>query len=824
MLVYSHQEARAATINYFNGDELAADVWISKYALKNEKGELLEKTPVDMHHRLAKEFARIEAKYPNPLSEEQIFDYLKKWEIVPQGSPMSGIGNNFQLQSLSNCFVIESCQDSFGSILKTDEEQCQIMKRRGGVGHDISAIRPSGAPTKNAAKTTDGISAFMERFSNSCRTTAQGGRRGALMLSIDVAHAEIETFIDIKRDRTKVTGANISIRLSDEFMEAVSNDSDFTLRWPVNVSLSEAKVVRTVKARSLWDKIISAAHDCAEPGLLFWDNVLKYGPADIYPEFKSISTNPCGEIALSKYDSCRLLLLNTTKFVNNPFTAEASFDYQKFGEYARVGQKLMDDLVDLELEKVDAIINKILADPESDDIKSRELKLWQQVRTAGLYGRRTGLGLTGLGDCLAMLQLRYGSLHSITTTEKIYETLAVNAYQSSVDMAKDRGAFLAYNPKLEENHPFLNRIFSRSETLKLSHEKYGRRNIALTTTAPAGSVSMLTQTTSGIEPVFRTSYTRRKKINNNDTATKVDFVDTLGDRWQHYEVYHHGVTRWMEITGNSDVTQSPYQGACADQIDWRARVQLQAAAQRWVCHSISSTINLARETTVDEVKEIYMEGWKAGVKGLTVYVDGCRDGVLVSNEEKAPVSPHMHETHAPKRPKELECDIHRATIKGRSYTVLVGLLDGSPYEVFAGYSEHISLPKRFVKGMLVKNGKVNGMATYNLVVAEPGHEDDPFAIKDIVNQFDNPDFGALTRMLSLSLRHGVPIQFACEQLKKDKNSDLTSFNSVIARVLGKAYIKDGLKPTGACSNCGSDQLRYQEGCVTCDACGSSKCG
>ena len=824
MTTYSDEEAKQATTEYFYGDELAADVWVSKYALRNEDGKLLEKTPSTMHRRLAREFARIEGNYPNPLSEDDIYGLLSDWTVVPQGSPMAGIGNTYKLQTLSNCYVIEPTGDSFGHLLKTDEEQCQIMKRRGGVGHDISNIRPKGAVTKNAAKTTDGIGAFMERFSNSCRTTAQGGRRGALMLTIACNHYEIETFIDIKRDKTKVTGANISIRLSDEFMQAVEDDRDFILQWPVDVPAAEAKMKRTVKARDIWNKIISSAHDNAEPGLLFWDTVLKRGPADAYKKFKSSSTNPCAELPLPAHESCRLLLINLTKFVNNPFKKSAKFDYDRFSSVVRKAQRLMDDLVDLEIECIDRVLAKIDSDPEPDEIKARERNLWTKIREMADLARRTGLGVTGVGDCLAMLSLKYGN-ESVDTVENIYKELCLSAYHSSVDMAKERGPFKAFDLNVEKSHPFIEQIMNEDPELRSKYEQYGRRNIALLTTAPAGSVSILTQTTSGIEPVFRTSYTRRKKINANDVESRVDFVDALGDKWQHYEVYHHGVKRWMNTTSKTDVKLSPYAGATAEELSWQERIAVQAAAQKWICHSLSSTINLPKDTSVDVVKEIYMSGWKAGLKGVTVYVDGCRDGVLVTKQEENKPNGHIVDTHAPKRLKELECDIHRVSIKGESYIVLVGLLKNRPYEVFAGLSNKINIPKRFSKGVLTKNGKINGLSTYKLLIADKNHEDDPLELHDVVGTFDNPVHGSLTRTISLSLRHGVPVQFIAEQLKKDKHSDMTSFSNVIARVLSKSYITDGAKPAAekTCPSCSNDKLRYQEGCITCDSCGFSKC-
>lgn len=821
--VYTHEDALSATLEYFEGDDLATNVWLSKYALRDAQGELLEKTPSDMHRRLAREFARIEQCYPNPLSESDIYELLSDWTVVPQGSPMSGIGNTYQLQALSNCFVIESARDSFGSILKTDEEQCQIMKRRGGVGHDISNIRPRGVRTNNAAKTTDGIGAFMERFSNSCRTTAQGGRRGALMLTIACNHYEIDTFIDIKRDRTKVTGANISIRLSDAFMEAVENDGDFTLQWPVDVPVEEAKVSRVVKARDLWNKITSAAHDNAEPGLLFWDTITKNGISDCYPTHKSSSTNPCSEIAMDPHSVCRLMLLNLTKFIAHPFTSQARFLSREFGEATEKAQRLMDDLVDLDIEFMQKIIDKIKIDPEPENVKRNELELWENILKNSKNSRRVGLGVTGVGDALAMLDIKYGAGDSVKQIEEFYKQLSVSAYKSTIQLASERGSFQEFDANIEKDNELLKNILATSKQLKSDYKKHGRRNIALLTTAPAGSVSLLTRTTSGIEPVFRASYTRRKKISPNDKDARVDFTDATGDRWQHFEVLHPGVSKWMSVTGLRDTKQSPYHLATSEDVDWKNRIEMQASAQKWLCHSISSTINLPKGTTLDTVKEIYMHGWKSKCKGLTIYVDGSRDGVLVENNEEKKKDDVFGEVHATKRPKELDCDIHRVSVKGETFLVFVGLFDGKPYEVFVGSTEKIEIPKKCTKAVITKNGKKDGVATYNLNIP---FGDEQLVFKNIVNLFDNALHGAMTRMISLSLRHGIPPKFISEQLKKDKHSDMMSFSSVIARVLAKTYVPDGSSVTSekSCTDCGSTQLVYQQGCVTCADCGSSKCG
>ena len=831
-MIYSNSEVLKRTHEYFDGDELAPDVFL-KYALRDSTGQLLEADPDQMHRRLACEFARIEAKYPNPMSEEEIYNLLKNFaDVVPQGSPMSGIGNPYQLQSLSNCFVIDQPHDSYGGILFSDQEQVQIMKRRGGVGMDVSNIRPKGQPTSNAARTTDGLGVFMERFSNSTREVAQGGRRGALMLTIDCRHPEIETFINIKRDLSKVTGANISVRFTDEFMQAVEKDENFILRWPVECEPEKAEIIRHVNARSVWDKFIDAAWASAEPGALFWDTVIKQGIVDLYSDvgYKTISTNPCGEIPLSPYDSCRLMVINLTSFVLNPFTDYAKFDFSRFRSVVYKAQRLMDDLVDLEIECVDRILAKIESDPQPEHVKRIEWDLWHKIRAAGLNGRRTGLGITGLGDALAGLNIKYGSDFSISATAEIYKTLAVGAHCSSLTMAWERGAFPAFSYEKEKDHDYLNKIMeSCGPDFVDMWNTTGRRNIALTTTAPVGSVSCLTRTTSGIEPAFLLSYKRRRKITQGDIQSRIDYVDQMGDKWQEYTVYHHHFKKWMDITGKTDPQESPYWGGTANDIDWEKSVDIQAAAQKWVDHSISKTCNLPNTATRETINDVYMRAWKTGCKGFTVYRDGCRTGVLVANDEpKKELKKPEEGRLAPKRPKSLPCDIHRANIrngeKSESWLVLVGLSEEMPYEVFCGIPENIEIPKKFKSGTLVKNGKRDGITTYNLYVPTGTGEDENIVFKDIVNLFDNPTQGAFTRTISLALRHNVPLHYVVEQLQKDKNSDMFSYARVIARVL-KGYIKDGTKSTEkGCPSCGSFELFYQEGCLTCGSCGFSKCG
>ncbi len=835
--LFTHEEALAASTKYFKGDELAATVFVTKYALRDGHGALKEQTPNDMHWRLAKEFARIECKYPNPMSADEIFELLQGFKyIVPQGSPMSAVGNPTQVQSLSNCFVVPSPLDSYGSIARADEEILQVQKRRGGCGVDLSNIRPRSMTVANAAGSSDGLGIFMERYSNTTREVAQGGRRGALMETVSINHPDVETFIEIKQQRdkhgelTKVTGANVSVRVTDEFMNAVESDSEFTLRWPVKATAMAAKFTKTVTARTLWKKMMHAAWAAAEPGVLYWDTVTKWSMADEFADkgFETICTNPCSELPLSAYDSCRLLLLNLSSYVKNAFKANASFDMDLFAQHVVKAQRLMDDLVDLELEAVDRILAKIVADPESEFEKSHEFNLWKNVREACSNGRRTGTGITALGDALAAMGVTYGDKASIDATEAIYQTLGVKTHESSVTMAVERGAFPAWEPGRYKDNLFAARLAKASTPeVNALFAKVGRRNIALTTTAPAGSVSTLTQTTSGIEPAFLLHYKRRKKLVQTeiDNGAVVDFVDALGDKWQEYDVYHHGVKLWMEATGETDITKSPYHKATSADVDWIASVDLLAAAQKWTEHSISKTINLPENATEELISEVYMRSWKLGIKGVTVYRDKCRSGVLIAANEKPKSSSEVIvDRHAPKRSKELTCDIQRATVKGEKYLVLVGLLDGKPYELFAGLSDKLEVPKRFEQGKLLKNGKnKDGLSTYNLTI-DLG-DDDKLVVKDVATMFDNATYATFTRLVSLSLRHGVPVQFVCEQMSKSTDEDMQSFAKVVSRVL-KKYIPDGTAPAHekACLACGSTAVAYQQGCVTCLSCGSSKCG
>lgn len=815
-------EAYAASLGYFKGDAIAAQKYLSKYALQGPSGDIEEPTPDLMHRRLAREFARIELTYPNPMSEDEIFGLLDGFRyVVPQGGPMSGIGNPYQVQTLSNCFVVPSPHDSYGGILRTDQEQVQIMKRRGGVGFDISTIRPKGLPTANAARTTDGIEVFMERWSNSCREVAQGGRRGALMLSLSCHHSQVRDFINIKRDLKKVTGANISIRLSDEFMRAVSDGTQVQLRFPVERDVPHI-VEEMVDARALWDEMVRGAHDYAEPGLLFWDTIVDRSPADIYAAegFRSISTNPCAEIPMGP-DACRLMLVNLVSFVKRQFQSDASWDRAGFIDVVMRAQRLMDDMVDLEVECIDRIIAKVRSDPEPENVRSIEIEMWERFRLMALQGRRTGLGVTAVGDAIAMLGMKYGSDESITFIESVYRDLALATYMSSAVLARERGAFPIHDYARERKHPFLRQLFDASPELERLVKRYGRRNIACNTTAPAGTVSLMTQTTSGIEPAFLLSYVRRSKVTASDRNATVDFVDGMGDRWQEFQVFHHGFRQWMDATGHGpdDIKLSPYWGATSADIDWGARVRLQAAAQRWVDHAISSTINLPEDTPIEVTKRIYAAGWEAGCKGITVYRAGSRSGVLVEKKDEGKEG-LFGQSHAPKRPDELPCRIHHTQIKNETWTILIGLLEGRPYEVFGGLSRYVEIPKKYDEGVIIKRSKKTAPSTYDLRISNGSD----LVLKDVVDQFDNPNYSAMTRIISLALRHGTDVTYVVEQLQKDRDSDMFSFAKCIARVL-KTYIRDGNHVSGIkrCGGCGSTNLRYQEGCPSCLDCLWSRC-
>lgn len=813
--IYSYEEAFKNSLEYFSGDDLAAKVFLDKYALRNKNGDLLEDEPSKMHHRLASEFARIQkSKYKNPLSEVELFNLFQKFKrIIPQGSPMFGIGNNYQTVSISNCFVLDTPEDSYNSIIDIDKQLVNISKRRGGVGIDLSKLRPKGSLTNNAAKSSTGIISWMERYSNSIREVGQHGRRGALMLTLNVHHPDVLDFATVKNDNSKVTGANISLSLTKEFLDAVKNNTDYELRFPVDYKQSgkEPQISKFVKAKEVWKTIIHSAWLRAEPGLLMWDNILS-GPADCYDKYKAVSTNPCSEIAMCSLESCRLLAINLFGYVKEPFTKIARFDYELFHSEAKIAQKLMDDIVDMESEKIDQILKKIKSDPESDEIKQSEITLWNKIKKLNDECRRTGLGITALADTLAGLGIKYGTEKSIIETEKIYKTLKLAAYEASVDMAEELGKFKDYDSEVEKNNEFLLRIKEESPVLYKKMLKFGRRNIALTTTAPTGSVSILAQTSSGIEPVFNLGYKRRKKINPNDKNSKVDFIDQNGDSWQEFMVYHPKLKMWMDITGKDNVEESPWNKATANEIDWINRVKLQAAAQLHVCHAISSTINLPEDVTEEQVAEIYETAFASGVKGITIYRDNCRTGVLVNKTKKD--EDIIYHTTAPKRPKELSCDVHHLTYNSNRYYVIIGLLGSDPYECFIGLNNDgegdTIIPKSIKNGILVKESK----GRYLIRTGE-------FSCV-LKNTTTDENADVLARLLSTSLRHGSSIPFIVHQLEKTKG-DLTSFSKVLCRVL-KKYIQDGTVVTGEnCPTCANSIVR-ENGCKICKSCGWSTCG
>jgi ribonucleoside-diphosphate reductase alpha chain len=831
-----YETALQESKKYFNGNELAAKVFVDKYALKDTNNQLTELTPDDMHNRIASELARIEStKFKNPLSKEKIFSYLKNFsKFIPQGSPMYGIGNPYQYVTLSNCYVIEPPLDSYGGIHRTDEQLTQISKRRGGVGIDLDNLRPDRSPTRNSSKHSTGPISFAQRYSNSIREVGQDGRRGALMLTLSVHHPNVLDFAKSKLDSTKITGANISIKLSDEFLNAVKNGITYEQRWPVT---GTPQITQHVDAASVWDEIINSAHAMAEPGLLFWDRILEESPADCYETYgyRTISTNPCSELPLSVGDSCRLLAINLMAYVKNPFTSNAYFDYNEFYYDVQVAQRLMDDIVDLELEAIQRIIKKIETDPEPAYIKAHELELWTNIHKMCYNGRRTGLGITALGDVVAALGIKYGSEGSIWVVDAIYKTMKFGAYRSSVDMAKELGAFPVWSYELEKDNPFLNRIKDEKitnlytedgskpdmynhigYTIKGSEiyedmKKYGRRNIALLTTAPTGTTSIVAQvapgnfgTSSGIEPVFMLSYTRRKKINPSDEGARIDFTDPSGDSWQEFVIYHPAVAYWMEQTGKTDIKESPWYGCCAEDIDWLARVELQATAQKHVDHAISSTINLKEDEPKETVKKIYEKAWERRCKGMTVYRKNCRTGVLVDKtESSAKIS------KAEERPKVLECDVYHIKVKGQEYFVLVGLNEDGPYEVFAGRNGMLS--KKSKRGTITKNRK----GIYKLEV-------DTGEVLESITDYIEDDEEAITRLTSLLLRSGTSINELVGQLERTKGN-LAAFSKSIIKAI-KHYIPDGTKVNGeSCGNCGCSDIVRQEGCQTCKNCGWSKC-
>jgi ribonucleoside-diphosphate reductase alpha chain len=843
---YSFDEALVEATKYFKGDELAANVWINKYALKDSEGNIFESNPDQMHKRLAKEIARVEEKYENSYSEEEIYEVLKGFKyIVPQGGPMTGIGNDYQIGSLSNCFVIgnDGNSDSYGGVMKIDEEQVQLMKRRGGVGHDLSHIRPKGSAVKNSALTSTGVVPFMERYSNSTREVAQDGRRGALMLSTSIKHPDAEHFIDAKMDGTKVTGANVSVRIDHEFMRAVKSDSDYVQQYPINSE--NPKFTNTVNAKNLWNKIIHNAWKSAEPGILFWDTIIDESIPDCYADlgFRTVSTNPCGEIPLCPYDSCRLLAVNLYSYVENPFTEGATFNYEKFNEHVGMAQRIMDDIVDLEMEKVNKIIDKIESDPEGEDVKHTELNLWKKIKTKAIEGRRTGVGITAEGDMLAALNYKYGTPEATTFSTDIHKKLALAAYRSSVDMARDRGAFPVYDAMREEKNPMIMRIKEADENLYNDMVKYGRRNIALLTIAPTGTTSLMTQTSSGIEPVFMVSYKRRRKVNPNDKQARVDFVDEVGDSWEEYHVFHHKFVTWLEVNGfdkdevatmnaeelNAIVEKSPYHGATANDVDWVEKVRLQGSVQKWIDHSISVTVNVPNDCTEDLVSQIYQTGWEEGCKGITVYRDGSRSGVLISDdekkeEEKDKVINAFLETQAPKRPVKLEAEIVRFNNESEKWIAVIGLLDGRPYEIFTGGAEEsFSILSHVDKGWVIKSKADDGTTRYDF------QYEDSHGFKTTIEGLSrtfNKEYWNYARLISGVLRHGMPLSFVVDMVNNLHLNDetLNTWKKGVVRSL-KKFIPDGTKPAeNVCPSCSEASLVYEEGCLNCKSCGHSKCG
>ena len=842
--IYSYDEAFKASLDYFAGDELAARVWVNKYAMKDSFGNIFEKSPADMHHRIASELARIERKYPNPVPEEEIFDLIDHFRyIIPAGSPMTGIGNDFQIASLSNCFVIgiDGDADSYGAIMKEDEEQVQLMKRRGGVGHDLSRIRPKGSPVKNSALTSTGLVPFMERFSNSTREVAQDGRRGALMLSVSIKHPDAEAFIDAKMTEGRVTGANVSVRIDDEFMRCATEGTPYRQQYPIDAE--KPQMEKEIDAAALWKKIVHNAWKSAEPGVLFWDTIIRESLPDCYADlgFKTISTNPCGEIPLCPYDSCRLLAINLYSYVKNPFTPEAEFDFELFRRHVQLAQRLMDDIIDLEQEKIDRILEKIASDPQSDEVKATERTLWEKIRRRTGQGRRTGVGITAEGDMLAALGLRYGTQEALDFAVEVQKTLALSAYRSSVTMAGERGAFEVFDAEREKNNPFMLRIKEADPQLYADMARQGRRNIACLTIAPTGTTSLMTQTTSGIEPVFLPVYTRRRKVNPNDPEVRVDFTDESGDAFEEYIVYHHKFLTWMRANGIDTekhytaeeiedlVSRSPYYKATANDVDWLMKVKMQGAIQKWVDHRISVTVNLP--ATVDEelVNRLYVEAWKSGCKGCTIYRDGSRSGVMISVKKKDE-KPELPECRPPqvteRRPDVLECDVVRFQNNKDKWVAFVGLLDGEPYEIFTGLQdddEGIVLPKTVTKGRIIKKINPDGTKRYDFQFENKrGYKT---TVEGLSEKF-NKEYWNYAKLISGVLRYRMPLQNVIRLVGslQLESENINTWKVGVSRAL-KKYITDGTVAQGQkCPNCGKEELVYQEGCLICKNCGASRCG
>lgn len=848
-MTYTYNEAFEASKKYFEGDELAARVWATKYALKDSQGNYFELTPDDMHRRIAREIARIEKKYKNPMDEQLLFDLMSHFRyLVPQGSPMAGIGNNLQVGSLSNCFVIglKGEPDSYGGIIKIDEEQVQLMKRRGGVGHDLSHLRPKGAEVKNSALTSTGLVPFMERYSNSTREVAQDGRRGALMLTVSVKHPDSEAFVDAKMTEGKITGANVSLKIDDAFMQATIEGKEYTQQYPIHAE--KPKYTQNIDATTFWNKIIHNAWQSAEPGVLFWDTIIRESLPDCYADlgFKTVSTNPCGEIPLCPYDSCRLLAINLYSYVENPFTPNAKFNFSKFKEHVMYAQRMMDDIIDLEMEKIETIIAKIEADPETDEVKATELNLWKKIKDKTSQGRRTGVGTTAEGDMIAAMGLTYGTEEATKFSVEVHKTLALAAYRSSVMLASERGAFPVFDYKREANNPFMNRLKEADPELYELMVKYGRRNIACLTIAPTGTTSILTQTTSGIEPVFLPVYKRRRKVNANDKEVRVDFVDESGDAFEEYVVYHPKFITWMNINGievkdnytqeqiDEIVAKSPYYKATSNDVDWLNKVKMQGAVQKWVDHSISVTINLPNDVSEEMVNKLYVEAWKSGCKGCTVYRDGSRSGVLISlknekkktteNAESSPADENGFVTH--KRPIELDADVVRFQNNKEKWIAFIGLIDGKPYEIFTGIAdddEGIFCPKSVSKGKIIKVIDENGQKRYDFqFVNKRGFKT---TIEGLSEKF-NPEFWNYAKLISGVLRYRMPIAQVLKlvgSLELD-NQSINTWKVGVERAL-KKYLPNGEKASGqTCPNCGQESLVYQEGCLICTNCGTSRCG
>ena len=841
---FTYEEAYEASLNYFDGDQLAARVWVNKYAMKDSYGNIYEKTPADMHWRIANEIARVEQKYANPMSAQEVFDLLDHFRyIVPAGSPMTGIGNNYQVASLSNCFVIglDGPADSYGAIIRIDEEQVQLMKRRGGVGHDLSHIRPKGTPVKNSALTSTGLVPFMERYSNSTREVAQDGRRGALMLSVSIKHPDAESFIDAKMTEGKVTGANVSVRLDDAFMQAAVEGRAYTQQFPIDSD--EPTYVKEVNASQLWKKIVHNAWKSAEPGVLFWDTIIRESVPDCYADlgYKTISTNPCGEIPLCPYDSCRLLAINLYSYVENPFTKDAKFNYELFRKHVGLAQRIMDDIIDLELEKIELIMEKIESDPENEEVKGSERHLWEKIYDKSSKGRRTGVGITAEGDMIAAMGLTYGTPEATYFSTDIHKNIAIEAYRSSVQMAKERGAFAIYDTEREKNNPFVNRIKSVDPALYEEMAQYGRRNIACLTIAPTGTTSLMTQTTSGIEPVFMPVYKRRRKVNPNDTNVHVDFVDETGDSFEEYIVYHPKFLTWMKVNNidterrytqqeiDALVQQSPYYKATANDVDWREKVRMQGSIQKWVDHSISVTINLPNDVSEDLVNELYVEAWRSGCKGCTVYRDGSRAGVLIATSDKKDNKKECHcepPVVTEVRPKSLDCDVVRFQNNKEKWVAFVGLLDGYPYEIFTGVlddEDGIALPKTVVKGHIIKSIDDEGNKRYDFQFENRrGYKT---TIEGLSEKF-NKEYWNYAKLISGVLRYRMPLTNVIKLVNQLSlgNENINTWKNGVERAL-KKYIQDGTEAKGQkCPVCGHESLVYQEGCLICKDCGASRCG